>query len=247
MFSLDDVSLRVSAPQLSQVWASTEFRSNLLASICQRALNQCLPVTSSEPSLWGHRPLQFPCCWTASLLKPETPRAQTNIRNDAPANCSWYGHENKIKPLALITFLKLSSTHWMGLKNLMCSSSSDPAISGGSHSPHLSFPPTQCSCAGLQSCRGLGKHNGWVTRHGQEVNSASTLKIMGCISAKGEPWVSTAHTRLCAVGLQPPPWARCLDLSKSQHGTVGRQRRHCQPLHAVSRWRGERLPLWKGE
>lgn len=107
MFSLDDVSLRVSAPQLSQVWASTEFRSNLLASICQRALNQCLPVTSSEPSLWGHRPLQFPCCWTASLLKPETPCAQTNIRNDAPANCSWYGHENKIKPLALITFFEV--------------------------------------------------------------------------------------------------------------------------------------------
>lgn len=234
MFSLDHVPLRVSAPQLSLVWAGTEFGNNLLAAVCEGASKQCLPATGSEPpavrrccpssSHAARRPLQSSLTpqifhtkcpnkyqeWCSS--KPFTVRARKQNNTPCLDNHFW------IK-------INTSSTRWVWLKKLMCSSSPDPAISVTSvlvaailPSADLSFPSIRGSLCRFQSCSGLGKPNGQPARldswQAKKGNGEPSLKMAGCISPKGGPSVCTAHAPLPDVGLQEPSWAQHLVLPK---------------------------------
>lgn len=129
--------------------------NNLLVSICKGASNQFQSVTSTEPTVTMLSPTLL------DSLKPQTPNAQTNIRNDSPANCSWYGPENKIKPLALITFFEVILHSLNGIEKINVVFLLRPCCFWWQPPPTpQDFPPTQGSCAGLQSCSGLGKCNG---------------------------------------------------------------------------------------
>lgn len=136
MFSLDHVPLRVSAPQLSLVWAGTEFGNNLLPAVCEGASKPCLPATGSEPPA-VRLPEQFPCCQAALAKQPHPQIFHTKCPNKYQEWCSskpftvWARKQNKTPCLDNHFWIKIntSSTHWVWLKKLMCSSSPDPAIS----------------------------------------------------------------------------------------------------------------------
>lgn len=161
MFSLYHVPLRVSAPQLSLVWVGREFGNNLSAAVCEEASKQCLPARGSEPpavrprcpssSHAAGQPLQS--CLTPQIFCTESPDKYQEWRSSKLFTV-WAWKQNKPPCLDNHFWIKIntSSTRWVWLKNLMCSSSSDPAISVTSvlvaaipPSPDPSFPSVRGS------------------------------------------------------------------------------------------------------